>query len=302
MDPLSDVLSLLAVQNARCTRFEAGGGAWALRFPAKPALKFAAVLSGACWIDLLDGAPRGLGAGDAFLLANAPPYVLGNDRNVAPKDGIALFDWERSDVAHYGGAETVLVACSFAMEAVHAQLLLNALPRFMLVPATNPAAGVMRSTIAILEDEIRTTRMGASVVTRRLADVLLVQALRAYVEGTATNVPGWIGALADPKIAAALALMHGQVARRWTVEDLAAAVGMSRSAFASRFRTSVGVAPLDYLLRWRMELARDALRRGQAISNVAGAVGYASESAFGAAFKRIYGSAPRRYSTALMAE
>ena len=294
MDPLSDVFSLLDVRSARCTRFEAGG-AWALRFPAKPALKFAAVLHGECWITLPGTPPHQLGAGDTFLLADAPPYVLANDREMAPLDGIALFDWEHSDVAHHGGAETVLLAGSFVFEAAHAQPLLDLLPSFMLIPAADKAAAILRSTLEILDGEIRSTRMGASLVTRRLADVLLVQALRAYVAAQGADGVGWIGALTDPQIGAALNLMHGEVAHRWTVEGLANAVGMSRSAFAVRFKDTVGVPPLDYLLRWRMQLARDALRREETVSSIAAGIGYASESAFGNAFKRVYGRAPKRY-------
>jgi transcriptional regulator GlxA family with amidase domain len=137
--------------------------------------------------------------------------------------------------------------------------------------------------------------MGASLVTRRLADVLLVQALRAYFAIHGDDSAGWIGALTDPRIGAALNLMHGDVAHPWTIEELARAVGMSRSGFALRFKNLVGIPPLDYLLRWRMQLARDCLRRKATVASIAARLGYTSESAFGNAFKRIYGRAPKRY-------
>ena len=111
VDALSDVLSLLAIRSARCTRFEAGGR-WAFRFPAKPALKFAAVLHGECWIMLPGESPHRLVAGDTFLLAEAPQYVLANDPHLAPEDGLASFDWERSDIAHHGGS-AIAVGCGF---------------------------------------------------------------------------------------------------------------------------------------------------------------------------------------------
>lgn len=298
MDPLSDIFSTLDLRSARCTRFEAGG-AWALRFPAKPALKFAAVLRGECWLTFPGTEPHSLREGDTFVLANAPPYVLANDRLKIPDDGLALFDWEHSDVAHHGGDDTVLVAGSFVFEAEHAQGLLDALPAFMLIPASHTAPTVLRATLASLDSEIRSTQMGASLVVRRFAEVLLVQALRAYVAGPGCNNTGWIGALADPQIGAALNLMHNQLARRWTVGELASAVGMSRSAFALRFKEAVRISPLDYLLRWRMQRAREALRRGDTVSSIAAAIGYASESAFGNAFKRVYGKAPKRYSSAV---
>jgi AraC-like DNA-binding protein len=106
---------------------------------------------------------------------------------------------------------------------------------------------------------------------------------------------GWIGALSDPKIGAGLRLLHRDVSRNWKVEELARSVGMSRSAFALRFKTLVGVPPLDYLLRWRMQRARDLLRRNDNVATVAFRLGYQSESAFGNAFKRIYGRSPKRY-------
>lgn len=294
MDPLSDVFSLLDIQTARCTRLEAGG-AWALRFPAKPALKFVAVLRGQCWITLPHAEPSRLVGGDTFLLANVPPYVLANDRQKTPEDGIALFDWEHSDTALHGGSDTVLLAGSFAYEPSDAGLLLQALPPFMHIAADSPAAPILRGTLEILDREIRSDRMGASLVTRRLADVLLVQALRAHVAMAGPEGTGWIGALADPKIGAALRLLHGDAARHWTVAELARAVGMSRSSFALRFKTLVGMPPLDYLLRWRMRLARSFLRRNDTVASVASRLGYASESAFGNAFKRVHGRAPKRY-------
>lgn len=295
VDPLSEALSLLDMRSARCTRLEAGG-AWALRFPAKPALKFVAVLRGQCWITLQDEQPYRLEAGDTFLLTNAPPYVIANDPRKLPEDGIALFDWAHSDVAHYGGAETVLLGGAFVFHAGNAQLLLDALPPLIHIPAQDPAAAVLRGTLEILDGEIRSTRIGSSLITHRLADILLVQALRGYVALHGNDGTGWIGALADRKIGAALSLMHGDIGHRWTVGELASAVGMSRSGFALRFKDLVGAPPLDYLLRWRMQVAREALRRNEgSVASLAAQLGYASESAFGNAFKRVLGRAPKRY-------
>jgi AraC-like DNA-binding protein len=294
MDPLSEVFSLLNIRSARCTRLEAGG-VWALRFPAKPALKFVAVIRGNCWITLPDVEPTRLVGGDTFLLANAPPYVIANDQQKVPEDGIALFDWDHSDIARHGGDDTVMLAGSFAFEESDAAILLQALPAFMRIPADESASRVLRGTLEVLDQEIRSDRMGASLVTRRLADVLLVQALRAYIAMNGAESHGWIGALSDPKIGAGLRLLHRDVSRNWKVEELARAVGMSRSAFALRFKTLVGVPPLDYLLRWRMQRARDLLRRNDNVATVAFRLGYQSESAFGNAFKRIYGRSPKRY-------
>lgn len=298
MDPLSQVFSLLNVRAARCTRFEASGR-WSYRFPAKPALKFGAILRGECWIDFGDGARHRLGAGDSFLLADAPGYVLANDEHALPEDGIAMFDWEHSDVARHGGDDTIVAAGSFRFDDSDAELLLDALPRFLLIPGQHPSAAVIRATLHIITPEIMGTRIGATMLTDRLVDVLLIQVLRAALDQAQDHEEshdfGWIGALADARIGKALRLMHADAARPWTLDLLCSAVAMSRSAFARRFRVLVGRAPLDYLLRWRMRVARDLLRRGATVAATASEVGYASESAFRHAFKRCYGDAPKRY-------
>lgn len=294
MDPLSEVFSLLDIRGARCTRFEASGR-WSYRFPAKPALKFGAVVHGDCWIDFSDGQRHPLAAGDCFLLANAPSYVLANDDDSPSEDGIAAFDWAQSDVARHGGDDTVLIAGTFSFETSDAELLLGSLPRFLLIPSRNVSAAVVRSTLQILDIEIKGTQIGAAVLRDRLVDVLLVQVLRAALGQDRGEDFGWISALADARIGKAIRLMHGDAARPWSLDMLAGSVAMSRSAFSKRFKSFVGIAPLDYLLRWRMRLARDSLRRGSTVAFVASQVGYSSESAFGHAFKRIYGEAPRRY-------
>ncbi|HEV2153793.1 MAG TPA: AraC family transcriptional regulator [Bradyrhizobium sp.] len=294
LDPLSQVFSLLDVRAARCTRFEAGGN-WSYRFPAKPALKFGAVIRGDCWIDFGDGAQHRLATGDCFLLANAPAYVLANDERLVPEDGTAAFDWTRSDVARHAGSDTVLLAGSFGFEASDAELLLDALPRFLLIPSRSSSAPVIHSTLQILDLEIRGTEIGAAVLTDRLADVLLVQVLRAALDQRAGEGLGWINALVDARIGKAIRLMHEDAAHPWTLDALAGAIAMSRSVFSKRFKSLVGLTPLDYLLRWRMRLARDQLRRGATVSATAAQLGYSSESAFGHAFKRIYGYAPKRY-------
>ncbi|OKO85114.1 AraC family transcriptional regulator [Bradyrhizobium sp. AS23.2] len=294
VDALSDLFSLIDVRSARCTRFEAGGS-WSFSFPAKPALKFVAVLRGECWIMLPGESPQQLAAGDTFLLAEAPSYVLASDPQQRPEDGLSAFDWEHSDVARHGKVETVLVAGAFVFEALHARLLLDSLPSFTLIPAQDPTSAVLRSLLALLDREMRAEQMGAAMVTERLAEILLVQVLRGHVARQDGSAAGWIGAAADPRIGKALNLVHDDIAHGWRVDELARAVGMSRSAFAAEFKTRTGSPPLDYLLRWRMQVARDALRKGGTVAAIAAKIGYASESAFSTAFKRVYGSAPKRY-------
>lgn len=295
IDPLSDVLALLDVRGARCSRLEAAGK-WAFHFPAKPALKFVALLRGHCWLTLPGARPLALGAGDTFLLCNAPRYVIASDLRRKPRDGLLSFDWARSSIARYGGDETVLIGGSFEVAGENARLLLAALPAFIHIPAVDRSAAVLRETLQMLDKELEVAQMGASLMVRRMGDILLVQALRAYVAKEGVESTGWLGALTDPRIGAALGLIHEDPGHRWTVDELASAVGVSRSGFALRFKALVGSPPLEYLTRWRMHRAREALRRKEgSVASLAAAFGYSSESAFGNAFKRVFGRAPKRY-------
>lgn len=294
LDPLSDVLSHLDVRFARCKRLEAGGN-WAMRFPAKAVLKFAAVLSGECWIIVEDGQPLPLQSGDTLLLANAPTYVLASDPILPPQDGLVAYDDGKAHNVRLGDGGTVLIGGKFTFEAGSAQLLLDALPGFVHIPTSLGAAAILRDTLLHLDSEIKADAIGRSLMIRRLADIALIQVLRAYISEQGTGSVNWIGALADKRIAEALACIHHEPGRAWTVADLAKCAGMSRSGFAARFRELVGTPPLDYLMKWRMERARESLRRDLPMRQIAREAGYASESAFGFAFKRVFGCGPRQY-------
>ncbi len=207
---------------------------------------------------------------------------------------MATFDWGNSDVGRYLGDDTVLVAGNFIFESSDAELLLDALPRFLRIPGQHPSAAVISNTLQLIIPEIMGSQMGAAILTDRLVDVLLILVLRAALEQDRDKDFGWIGALTDPRIGKALALMHRNAAHPWNLEMLCSAVAMSRSAFCKRFSSLVGLAPLDYLLRWRMRIARDQLRRGATVAAAALHVGYASESGFRHAFKRLYDESPKR--------
>ena len=296
-DPLSDVLSLLEVQGVGCSRLEAAG-AWSLRFEPRPLLKFVAVLRGTCWIGLEGERPHQMEAGDTFLLVDAPAYVVASNPALRPGDGDRLFATPGTNVVRLGGAEVVLMGGRYLVKGGALGPLLGALPRFLRVPAGTAEAEALRGTLGLLDDELGREAIGASLMTKRLAEILLVQALRALVSDERVMAQGetlgWVGALADRQIGTALQLMHRDVGHRWTVGALAAAVGMSRSAFALRFRERVGTPPLEYLLRWRMERARAALLRGDAsVTAVAAELGYASDNAFGVAYRRVLGRTPR---------
>jgi AraC-like DNA-binding protein len=290
-DPLSNVLGLLNLSHVRCTRLEAGN-AWSLSLPSRERLKFVAVLRGTAWILVPDRDPCLLGTGDTLLLTNTP-YVVTSDPTLAPQDGIALFG--ESNILRLDGDETIMLGGAFTFSDVNAPRMIEALPAFMHIGAVSPAAAVLRDTLKLLSFELEYPDMGSTLMTERLGDILLVQALRAYVAEYGAEATGWIGAFADARIGPAIKLMHDAIDHPWTVGELAAAVAMSRSAFALRFKSMVGVAPLEYLRRWRMQLAQHALHRGaSSVATLATTLGYASVSAFGNAYKRTYGKSPKR--------
>ncbi|MFC3127513.1 AraC family transcriptional regulator [Pseudoroseomonas globiformis] len=290
---MSDVLATLGARSVRRTRLEAAGD-WALTFPTRARLKFVAVLRGDCWMLVAGQPPLGLSAGDTFLLGNTA-YTVTSRPDVEAVDGTPLFTASDQDVVHLGGAETILVGGGIAFANDDAAFLLDALPRFMHIARQAPSAAAVVRTLGLLEAETERPGPGSGLIMARLAEILLVEAIRAYVADHGEESRGWIGALADRRTGGALRLLHGDIAHPWTVEELAVRVGMSRSAFAALFTRRVGRPPLDYLTYWRMTLARRLLEQGAMdVAGVAARVGYTSQSAFGHAYKRVIGHSPRR--------
>jgi AraC-like DNA-binding protein len=301
MDPLSDVLSLLTVSSALSSRFE-GRGLWAFRFPKYSSqVKFGGVLAGRMRLSIEGaGDPLVLQAGDFYLLAHGRPFRTASDP--APRlteDGPQAYRAHRGQdgVVRYGddGELVSLAAGRFTFEGEAGELLLRHLPPFIRLRASDPDSGALVSLLDLMRRETSDARAGAWAAKSSLATLVLVQALRAHLDRS-PRPEGWLGAMTDPRIGAALSAMHGELARRWTVESLARVAAMSRTAFATRFRQLVGTTPLDYLVNWRMTVARSALRKSDdSIADIAERSGYLSDTAFSAAFKRATGQSPGRY-------
>jgi AraC-like DNA-binding protein len=298
MDPLSQIFALFEVRSVATAHFKAGGD-WALQFPAKPYVKFNAVLRGTCWITIPGTEPVKLHCGDTFLMTDAPQFVLSSAPDLTAQEAAPVLLQEPPNILRFGGDETVLIGGGFIFADSGTQFLKNMLPAFIHIPAQQAMTGILRTTLTMLDQELSLNpdQMGASVMTRRLADILLVQGLRAYsAQQAGTKTAGWIGALADRHIGKVLFEIHQDIARNWTLEHMANIAGMSRSGFALRFKTLVGQAPLAYIYMWRMQIARNELRNLQTpVIDIATRLGYGSESAFGNAFKRAFGTSPRRY-------
>jgi AraC-like DNA-binding protein len=302
-DPLSDLLALLDVQSFISRRIEAFGP-WALRFPTYRHMKFGSVIKGTRWIWIEGGdAPLRLEAGDFYLLCDGAPYCFASNPAAVPMDGLAVTEeyLEADGVVRFGHGDqrSVGIGGRFVLDDETGSLLLAMLPPIIHIRGSVPEAGPLRAALTLLSFETEAQRPGSSVLGDSLCAIVLVNILRLHL-ADAEQPHGWLGALNDRHIGQALQQMHGNIAQRWKVEDLAAEVGMSRAAFAERFKRLVGMAPLEYLIDWRMLVARKVLtQKPGPLAAVAQAIGYESETAFSLAFKRRFGESPGRYRSRL---
>jgi AraC-like DNA-binding protein len=299
MDPLSDVLSLLKPRNYMSAGFDAAGD-WSIQFPdQQESIKCGAVVSGQCWLSV-EGVPDPvrLETGDGFLLPSGRPFRLASDLALAPVEARTVFSSARSGgiVSWNGGGDFLLVSSRFALAGSHASILLRMLPPIVHIRKESDKAA-LRWSVERMMQELREGQPGGFLVIQHLAHLMLVQALRLHLAEGLRGGVGWLFALADKQIGAAINAMHDDPAHRWTLQALAKRAGMSRSTFALKFKETVGASPMEYLTRWRMLLAGDRLANsGDPISVIALSLGYESEGAFSTAFKRVMGCPPRQYS------
>jgi len=297
MDPLSDVLSLLKPRSYMAGGFDVAGR-MAIKFPRHDGIKCYALVSGECWLTVEGyGDPLRLTAGECFLLPRGFPFSLATDPTLTPVDfRLVLRPPMKGDVvSHGGGGDGFMVGGHFAFDGDHANILLGVLPP--VVHIRNEAGkATLRWCMEQMMRELREPQPGGVLVSQQLAYMMLVQALRAHLAEGPSGGVGWLFALADKQMGAAIGAMHGDPAHPWTLQTLAEHAGMSRSTFALKFKAAVGSSPMDYLTRWRMILAGDRLTNSSdPISVIAPSLGYESESAFSTAFKRVMGCSPRRY-------
>ena len=299
MDPLSDVLSLLKPRSYMAGGFDVGGEL-SVRFGQHDGVKCYAVVSGQCWLSV-DGVPEAvrLGTGDCFLLPHGRPFRLATDLALAPVDALTLLATATRQGGIsliHGGGGCCIVGGYFAFAGHHAGILLEVLPPIVHLQKESDKAA-MRWSLERMRQELLDQQPGGSLVAQHLAHMMLVQALRLHLTDGVNGGVGWLFALADKQMSAAITAMHDSPGHRWTLQELGERVGMSRSIFAQRFKATVGASPMEYLTRWRMLLAGDRLANSSdPLSVIALSLGYESESAFGTAFKRVMGCSPRQYS------
>ena len=300
LDPLAQVIALLRPRTV-FSKGISGAGPWAVSYSAFGHPGFCAVIEGRCRLAVEGDAPVVLEAGDFVLLPATPAFVMSGfepavPRRINPEVAAAANDDDGAggaDVRHGrpdGPAEVVLRGGYFVFDAPDAALLVSLLPAMIHIHGEERLATLVR----LFGDEAGGGRAGRALVLARLVEILLIEALREAPAGDAP--PGLLRGLGDARVAAALRRMHGDPERPWTVEDLARAAGQSRSAFFERFTRLVGRRPMEYLLAWRMALAKDLLRGGAlALDEVARRVGYGSASTFSTAFSRHVGQPPGRF-------
>jgi AraC-like DNA-binding protein len=301
MDPLSDVLSLLKPHAHVSSGFDAGGD-WAVQFGDQHRMiKCYAVVSGGCWLSVEQvEKPIRLVAGDCFVLPTGRPFRLGSD-----VEGPAVPAADIFPPARRGGVVTIgdggglfLVGSRFAVSGSHVDMLLGLLPPIIHI-REQPAQETLRWCVERMMSELREGQPGNALAMEHLAHLMLVQALRVPLREIDGDQTGWFFALADRQLGAALKAIHDDPARSWTLKDLGAVAGMSRSTFALRFRELLGETAMHYVGKWRMVLACDRLEQStDPVSVVAASLGYESESAFSTAFKRIVGCSPRQHAQA----
>lgn len=302
MDVIAEVMQSVHLTPAVFGRMELGAP-WRLRVPARDYLSFYVVSRGRARLELPEAHPAHRGpvdveAGGAVLLPRVSAHVLSSPG--AARAATVEFDYEGcprvpSGQAHRFGGDgevTSLVAGHFAMGGARRNVLLDTLPPAIHVPAGAPGVSPqLAGVISLILGESEAPGPGGSIVLGRLADLLFVHTIRYWIATDGRSSCG-MRAVVDASIGAALRLMHGRYAEPWTLERLAAAVSMSRSAFAARFTELVGEPPLQYLAHWRMTRAEQLLREGVSVARVAEQVGYANPVAFSKAFARLRGMGP----------
>ncbi|KYG06824.1 hypothetical protein BE21_32595 [Sorangium cellulosum] len=298
MDLLSEIVGELRLESVSYFRLELTAP-WALRFP--PGGRGIHIITrGSCWLEV-DGPrpPVALTSGDLLVMPSGRGHVLRDARK--PRKAVPIEDLVRSAspgraVEHGGDGVPTTIVCGQFRFGTLGHPALEALPPVLHLRGDEGVGPFVQAHTQCIAAEVSAPAEGAAIVTARLSDVLLVQALRAYLRDVPADERGWLRGLADPQIGRALARMHRNPELDWSVLTLAQEAGMSRAAFSARFTEQMGASPGKYLAEWRMYRAKVRLRSGAAlVAEVAAEVGYSSEAAFSHAFKKLVGTSPSAY-------
>jgi AraC-like DNA-binding protein len=297
IDALSDALLKMKLKTIVSGGLDAGGK-WALECPAYTGLKLHVVLKGEGWL-AVEGHPAKyhIKVGDCGLQASGKPYVVTKDLSIknrvkaetivgSAQNGISTLN---------GGGDFYSITAHFGLEGHLPKIIFGQLPPMIHIAGDVEQAAILRWSLELFSKEFHGNVEGRSLILNHLAPVMLLQMLRVYLAAN-RNDKNWLVALSDPKLSKAIEAMHSDCQRSWSLVELARLAGLSRSGFALNFKKQVGLAPMDYLLNWRMQRACEMLRlTDQSITAIANDVGYESESAFSNAFKKTIGCRPGSY-------
>ena len=301
VDPLGEALHSLRMSGTLYCRSELSAP-WALKLPVdKDCLSFHVVTSGECWLEVEGADPFYLRPGDLALVPHGEGHCLSSELNVPalPPEELKRKSEMVSEcycILRYGGGgpTTRLICGEVRFDHPAARNLLELLPIVIHVKASSsPQLDWMQSTLRLIAAEAMELRPGGETVITRLSDILVIQAIRSWIQEDPAAQTGWLGALQDNQMGHAIILIHRNPDHPWTVASLASEVAMSRSAFAARFTELVGEPAMHYVARWRMHLALTWLNEDRVtLAELASRLSYQSEAAFSRAFKRFNGISP----------
>ncbi len=298
-DPLGETLHLLRLTGTLYCRGEFTAP-FSVEIPKlEGMMTFLVVISGRCWLEIRGSEPLRLEQGSLTLIPHPVPHIISSDPSLAAD---ALFDLpiqkisERYESLRYGGGgeltRTMYGVVRF--DCVAAQHLVRLLPETIRIDGWDEDAdGWLHSTLRFISSEAAALKPGGETVITRLADIVVIQAIRTWLERSPEADQGWLAALRDQRVGRALALIHRAPEQAWSVASLSREVAMSRSAFSARFTEMVGLSPGRYLAEWRMQVARmRLLDSNDPVSVISNELGYQSEAAFCRAFKRMFNLSP----------
>ena len=300
-DPLGEVLHQLRLDGSLYCRSNLNGD-WSLAMPVLPGkMMFHIITLGKCWLQIHNQAPKLLNEGALVLIPHGLGHTISSDPALTStplfEAGVKQIS-ERFEVLEIlgEGAKTELTCGIMCFDQFAGKQLIQQLPAvLMLDKLDNHHEGWLNSTLDFIAMEAKQLRPGGETIITHLADILVIQLIRHWIEQSPQATKGWVGALRDKHVGIALRAIHHQPEKNWTVDSLAQECGMSRSGFSAHFKHLLGNSVKSYLTQWRMNLAYQRLKdKGEPLIVLAQALGYASEAAFSRAFKREMGISPSK--------
>jgi AraC-like DNA-binding protein len=293
MDPFEDVVSAMGVESSLYVRMHFSAP-WGVTFDTGYQARLVMVARGGCWMTAEGMEPILLKASDCLIIKAGTEFSMQDERSrplLACSEIFSTIDGRT--VRHGGGGPVVeMVSARLSFDPLAGEPLMALLPNLVHVRLGDAEAQLLQTTLHLIGMETSEDGLGAGVVIGRLTDVLFVQTVRSWFSADAERATGWIAGLKNRQLASAIKAMHNDLGRPWTVDRLAREAGLSRSGFASAFKSITGETPLGYLTNWRIYRAKALLREGRSVVEAATSVGYDSETAFSRAFKRLEGIAP----------